>query len=233
MSTSSRRCEGDAPRVGVLIRARRHKLGMTLQALGDAAGVSISYLSLIERDQATPSLGTLSQIARHLDVDLDFFISVPSARSALTRADERERFSVSGSSIVYERLAADFAGNVLSSFILTIPPGYQSETASHEGEEFVFILGGSITERLDDEEVILHAGDSMHFRGNRPHSWSNHTRVPARVLWTGTLPIFRSRPGGPRDLEPANGAGRPESGRKPGKMARRSPNTRMPPRRAR
>lgn len=209
-------------------------MNMTLQALGEAAGVSISYLSIIERDQATPSLGTLSQIARHLDVDLDFFISMPSARNALTRADKREKFSVSGSSIIYERLAADFAGNVLSSFILTIPPGYQSETASHEGEELVFILKGSITERLDDEEVILCAGDSLHFRGNLPHSWGNHTCAPARVLWTGTLPIFRSRLGVSVGWKHANGTDRPEGGKEvPGKMTRRPPKTRMPPGRAR
>ena len=199
--------------MGTLIRARRHKMGMTLQALGDAAGVSVSYLSIIERDQATPSLGTLAQIARHLDVDLDFFVSMPSVKDALTRAGGRERFAVSGSSIIYERLAADFAGNVLSSFILTIPPGYRSETVSHEGEELLFVLDGSITDRLDDEEMILHAGDSLHFRGNRPHSWSNHTGAPARVLWTGTLPIFRSRLSGPAGLEPASETKRPEGGK--------------------
>ena len=166
---------------------------MTLQELGDAAGVSTSHLSVIERDQATPSLGTLAQIARHLDVDLDFFVSVPKMRDALTRAGQREKFHVSGSSILYERLAADFAGNVLSSFILTIPPGYRSETVSHEGEEILYILEGSITDWLDDDEMILLPGDSLHFRGNRPHAWANHTKAPARVLWTGTLPIFRSR----------------------------------------
>ena len=209
-------------------------MGMTLQALGDAAGVSVSYLSIIERDQATPSLGTLAQIARHLDVDLDFFVSMPSMKNALTRADERERFAVSGSSIIYERLAADFAGNVLSSFILTIPPGYRSETVSHEGEELLFILDGSITDRLDDEEMILHAGDSLHFRGNRPHSWANHTSAPARVLWTGTLPIFRSRLRGPFGPEPANGARRPEGGkREPSKTKRGRLGTRMPPGRPR
>ncbi len=196
-------------------------MGLTLQALGDAAGVSIGYLSVIERDQATPSLGTLAQIARHLDVDLDFFVSMPSARNALTRADEREKFAVSGSSIIYERLAADFAGNVLSSFILTIPPGYRSETVSHEGEELLFILEGSITDRLDDEEMILHAGDSLHFRGNRPHSWANHTGAPARVLWTGTLPISRSRLGGSFGPKLANGTRRAKDGKKePSKMER-------------
>ena len=217
--------------MGALIRARRHKMGMTLQALGDAAGVSVSYLSIIERDQATPSLGTLAQIARHLDVDLDFFVSMPSVKSALTRADERERFAVSGSSIIYERLAADFAGNVLSSFILTIPPGYRSETVSHEGEELLFILDGSITGRLDDEGMILRAGDSLHFRGNRRHSWANHTDAPARVLWTGTLPIFRSRLGGSFGLELANGTKRPDGGKKePSEMGGRLRTGKLPSR---
>ncbi len=193
MSTSTRRAGDDAPLVGMLIRARRRKLGMTLQELGDAAGVSISHLSVIERDQATPSLGTLAQIARHLDVDLEYFVAVPKMRDALTRAGQREKFHVAGSSILYERLAADFAGNVLSSFILTIPPGYKSEAVSHDGEEILFILAGSITHWMDDERIILNEGDSLHFRGNRPHAWANHTKLAARVLWTGTLPIFRQR----------------------------------------
>jgi transcriptional regulator with XRE-family HTH domain len=185
--------EAAAPRIGALIRARRRQLQMTLADLSAAAGVSVGHLSVVERDQATPSLGTLAQIARHLDVPMAYFIAVPDAETGLTRAATRERFSLHGSSIIYERIAADFAGNVLSSFILNIPPGYRSETVSHEGEEILYVLEGSITDRLDDEEMLLSAGDSLHFRGNRPHSWSNDTEGVARVLWTGTLPMFRGR----------------------------------------
>lgn len=181
------------PKVGALIRARRRRLHMTLQELCTAAGISVGYLSQVERDHATPSLGTLAQIARSLDVGVDYFIATPSAEDGLTRAAERNRFSVDGSSIVYERIAADFAGNLLSSFILHVPPGYRSETVAHEGEEIIFVLEGLIVHRLDDDEMVLSPGDSLHFRGNRPHSWSNDTDRTARVLWTGTLPMFRSR----------------------------------------
>lgn len=181
------------PKIGALIRARRRQLQMTLQELCDAAGISVGYLSQVERDHATPSLGTLAQIARSLDVGVDYFIATPSMEDGLTRAGERNRFSVDGSSIVYERIAADFTGNVLSSFVLHVPPGYRSETVSHEGEEILYLLDGSITQRLDDEEMVLRAGDSLHFRGNRPHSWSNDTKETACLLWTGTLPMFRSR----------------------------------------
>ena len=181
------------PRVGALIRARRRRLHMTLQELCDAAGISVGYLSQVERDLATPSLGTLAQIARSLDLGVDYFIATPSMEDGLTKAAERDRFSVDGSSIIYERLAADFTGNELSSFILNVPPGYRSETVSHAGEEILYVLEGAITQRLDDQEMVLCAGDSLHFRGNRPHSWSNHTAEVARLLWTGTLPMFRSR----------------------------------------
>lgn len=180
-------------KVGALIRARRRQKGVTLQELCELAGISVGYLSQVERDQATPSLGTLAQIAGALDVGVDYFIATPSAEDGLTRARERTRFSVDGSSIVYERIATDFAGNVLSSFILNVPPGFRSETVSHEGEEILFILEGSITQRLNDQEIVLAAGDSLHFRGNSPHSWSNDSDRMARLLWTGTLPMFRSR----------------------------------------
>jgi len=168
------------PRVGALIRARRRQQQLTLEALGKSAEVSVGYLSQVERDHATPSLGTLASIARALGVGIDYFVSAPKPETALTRAGERNRFSVDGSSIIYERLATDFPGNQLSSFVM------------HEGEEILFVLEGSITQRLDGEEMIMSAGDSLHFRGNRPHSWSNHTDQPARLLWTGTLTLFRS-----------------------------------------
>ncbi len=191
------------PKVGALIRARRRQAGITLQALCDAAGISVGYLSQVERDLATPSLGTLAQIARSLGVGIDYFIAAPGAEDGVTREGERERFSVDGSSCVYERIAADFAGNILSSFLMTVPPGYRSETVSHEGEEIIFVLDGAITQRVDNAEVVLGPGDSMHFRGNRPHAWSNHTDRPARLLWTGTLRMFRGpgarpAPSGPK-----------------------------------
>ncbi|MCE3544130.1 helix-turn-helix transcriptional regulator, partial [Escherichia coli] len=62
-----------------MIRARRRQLQLTLQEICDAAGISVGYLSQVERDHATPSLGTLAQIARSLDVGVDYFIATPTA----------------------------------------------------------------------------------------------------------------------------------------------------------
>lgn len=181
-----------AARVGALIRARRHALRMTLQTLGQDAGVSVGYLSQVERDQASPSISTLASIARALKVGVDYFIAAPSTQDALTRTDRRMQFSVNDPRISYERLHAEFPGNVMSSFLITIAPGYRSENANHEGEELVFVTEGELTLLIEDEEMRIGPGDSIHFRGNRIHSWANNGEAPVKLLWAGTLTMFRS-----------------------------------------
>lgn len=178
------------PKLGPLIRRRRKQLGLTLQTLCNRAGVSVGYLSQVERDNATPSLGTLAQIADGLDVGLDYFIATPRPADSLTRAESRPQFSITGSSIGYESLASDFPGAELSSYILHVPAGYASEVVSHEGEEIIFVLDGEIEQTLDGQVFRMTAGDSLHYSGLRPHSWKNPTDQPARILWTGTLAVL-------------------------------------------
>ncbi len=178
--------------VGGLIRERRRSLNMTLKELGELASLSVGFLSQVERDQATPSLGALSMIARGLDVDMEFFVSSPAVHRGRTRHNERQSFSVDDSSLRYERLGADFAGKSLSSFIIHVPAGYKSETVSHEGEEIIFILSGEVVTYVEGEKVVLGEGDSLHFRSTRQHSWENLTKETCKILWTGTAPLFRN-----------------------------------------
>ena len=191
------------PRVGALIRARRRQLHMTLQALGDAAGLSVGFLSQVERDQATPSLGALAGIARGLGVDIDYFIATPSIGNGVTRAGERTTFSLPGSSVMYERLHAEFPGRGLSSFIMIVPPGHHSEMVHHEGDELLYVLDGEISQTVDGVTIRLRAGDSLHFRGSSDHSWANESKRPARILWTGTMSILRPRQEGERPARQA------------------------------
>lgn len=181
------------PALGALIRKRRKQLDLTLQALCDAAGLSVGYLSQVERGQSTPSLGTLAQIAQALSVGLEYFISTPKPSDSLTRAGARPQFSIDGSSIMYESVSADFPGAELSSYILHVPAGYASEEVSHEGEEIIFLLDGEITQTLGGQTFILQQGDSLHYTGSTPHSWSNETQTTTRILWTGTLSVLQRK----------------------------------------
>ena len=178
------------PKLGALVRKRRKQLGLTLQGLSDATGVSTGYVSQIERDLALPSLGTLAQIAAGLDVELEFFIKSHKPKDAITRAGSRARFSIAGSSISYEALSNDYPGSEMSSYIMHVPVGYESELVSHQGEEIIYILEGEIEQTLDGQVFTMRTGDSLHYSGELPHSWANRSGSPARILWTGTLSVL-------------------------------------------
>lgn len=160
---------------------------MTLQELSDASAVSLSYISQIERDQVTPTLGTLANLARALGLGLDYFVTMPKVADSLVRRQDRRRFSLDGLTQQYEQVGADLPNHELSAFIIYVPAGYHSEAVSHDGEEFIHLLSGRLEIVLDGENLTLRKGDSLHYRGNRRHSWSNATGKEAQLLWVGRL----------------------------------------------
>lgn len=176
------------PLSGQRIRDLRRRAGLTLQALSDQAGISVGFLSQVERDKGTPSLGTLAQLASALGVSIEYFIATPKANDSITRSQERERFAIADSSLQYERLSTDLPGGTLTSLMIHIPVGYSSELTSHAGEELIVLLEGTVRQTLGDSTFVLNAGDTLHFMGDTPHSFANIGDVPARMVWTGTSP---------------------------------------------
>lgn len=187
--------------IGGMIRTRRQKLDLTLQDVSREAGISVGYLSLIERDKATPTLTTLARIAAALGVGVDAFVGKPQPADCITREGERPQFLLGKSEIRYERLGAVFPGSEMSSFVLTIDPGYTTEQSGHYGEEMFYVLSGRIDFTLDGQLMELRAGDSAHYDSTRPHAWANPYDETARVIWTGTLDIFGDRPGSEQRAE--------------------------------
>lgn len=196
--------QGAAPPLGPLMRRRRKALGLTLRAAAAAADLSTGYLSQVETGKAVPTLGTLAQIARALGVGLDYFVVQGRPGDALSRAEGRRRFSVPGSPVEYEGISADYPGSNLVSYILHIPEGYESEVAAHEGEEIIVLLSGTIDQTLGGETMRMTTGDSLHYDGATPHSWTNPGPGPARVLWTGTLAVLKAGGGSGLPPLPAN-----------------------------
>mgnify|MGYP001817293809 CR=1 FL=1 len=180
-------------KLGQLIRKCRQQRKMTLKELCDNAGISVGYLSQVERGNATPSLGTLAQISHALDLGLDYFVARPKPADAVSYADKRPKFSISDSGMTYEALSSEFPGHELSAYIMNCPPGFVSETFQHDGEEFIYILSGSIEQTLDGDALTLREGDSLHYNGITPHAWRTLGDSPARILWTGTLVVLQGQ----------------------------------------
>jgi transcriptional regulator with XRE-family HTH domain len=180
--------------LGSRLRARRQHLNLTLKDVADRAGLSVGFISQIERGITTPSLSSLGSVARVLGVHIGDFLSQPKLTAPMTRQSERPHFAIGDGSFTYERLSSSFPGNVLRSVIIHEPPGYRSEPIAHEGEEIFFILDGALTVEVDQQRLVLEAGDSIHFQSTRIHSTWNHTIQPATILHTCTMDVFGDEP---------------------------------------
>ena len=175
--------------LGTRLRNRRQQLGLTLKEVGDQAGLSVGFISQIERGITIPSLTSLINVCRVLKSEVGEFLTQPAGKP-VTRHDQRPVYALGDNAYSYERLSAAFPGNVLRSVILHDPPGFRSEPQSREGEELFFILEGALTIEIDGEPTILEAGDSLHFPSTRTHVTWNHMTRPTTVLHTCTMDVF-------------------------------------------
>lgn len=207
--------------LGTRLRERRQELSLTLKEVADGAGLSVGFISQIERGITTPSLTSLVGVSRVLKMHVSDFLAQPRGIAALTRRSERPHYAVHSNSLTYERLSASFPGNVLRSVIIHEPPGHRSEPIAHEGEEMFFILEGALTVEVEGERMILDVGDSIHFPSTKTHSTWNHTTSPTILLHVCTMDVFGDEPAAPNgdaDTAVRRGSGR----RRAAKASKRS-----------
>jgi transcriptional regulator with XRE-family HTH domain len=178
--------------LGERLRQQRKATGKSLKDIADATGLSVGFISQIERNLAIPSLSSLATVADVLGVTIGELTGRRGAAEPDTYHDKREAYSLPDGQVRYERLSTVFAGSVLHSVKFAMPIGYQSETVSHQGEEFVYVLKGRIRYRVADQTYLLNESDSLHFDAKIPHSIEalSSDQGFAEVIWTGTLDIF-------------------------------------------
>lgn len=178
--------------LGARLRARRKQVGKTLQQVADEAGLTVGFISQIERNISVPSLASLYNVAKALQTSVDSFLSETPARqhSIVSRGGERPTYTFGSPDRLYEFLERGFPEALLNATVTHVPPGYVSETMAHEGEEFLYVLSGEMVYEVDAETYRLKAGDTLHFQSNRPHKSRNEGTVHAVELWVGTMRLF-------------------------------------------
>ena len=176
--------------LGEQLRHCRKEARLTMQYVADNAGLSVGFISQVERGLAAPSLSSLRSIARVLQRPISEFLEQPGSSTDATRSGRRVSYRVADGSVSYERLSANFPGSALRSVIIHEPPGHRSEPISHEGEELFYMLQGEITVEIEGERKILRQGDSMHFDSRRTHATWNHSGQTVSILWSGTMDVF-------------------------------------------
>lgn len=179
---------GAAGAIGARLRQLRTRRGLSLARVAKAAGISVGFLSAIERSQMSASISTLRRLARFYQTNiLDFFDPAEVSRR-LVRPSERKVLEA-GPGVRMELLA--WGNTVMEPHLFRIAPKAGSgESYTHEGEEFLLVLRGELHLALESQEFRLKSGDSFYFESATPHRWKNPGRSETWVLWVNTPPTF-------------------------------------------
>ncbi|MES2055008.1 MAG: XRE family transcriptional regulator [Pseudomonadota bacterium] len=178
------------PLIGAAIRDRRKRLGMTLQALADACGLSVPFLSQVERDLAMPSLVSLTSIASALGVEMSYFVGAPRPGQIVRRGDQPEYLQFGTSPVVYARLSGRHEERKMEALHIIVPPGLASPATHREGEGFWYVLEGELDVWIGQEHFLLRAGDSAHFDQRHPYRMRNGGSRDVKMIWVGTPALF-------------------------------------------
>lgn len=193
---SSKDASNDMPgplRLGRMLRERRKTIGKTMKQVAKETNLTEGFISQIERGLSTPSLISLYNVANALDTSVDAFLSQPPRHdyAMISHAGGRRGYNVATKDRVYELLERGFPGAVLNGCITEVPIGYVSELTTHEGEDFIYLIEGTMVYEIEGRPYHLNAGDTLHFPSNLRHRARNIGSGPARELWVGTTHILK------------------------------------------
>jgi transcriptional regulator with XRE-family HTH domain len=184
--------ETDAAAIGAQIRELRKVRGYTLQKVADGAGISVGYLSQIERNQSNLPLSVLNKISDVLGVQMNWFFqsegnSPPGERDAVVRKANRRRLNLTGQGIVEELLSPNLKGPI-ELLLTTIEPHADSGEYSHAGAEAGIVITGVLDLWVDGNHYRLEEGDSFSFKSSDVHRSANPGDAPTKIVWVVTPP---------------------------------------------
>ena len=165
--------------IGDKLRDLRESKGLTGYQLARLAGISEARLMAFEEGYATPTIATLVKISQALGVGMGFFFQEhkPPTRVEVTRADQRrpaEQHEKRGEDELYysyQSLSPTFPDKRMQPFFIEVDcvDIDSVQPAVHPGEEFIFVLEGTLEWRGGDEAHQLGPGDAIHFDSSIPH----------------------------------------------------------------
>lgn len=180
--------DGAAGAIGRRLRQLRSRRGKSLAEVAANVGISVGFLSAIERSQMSASVGTLRRLARYYKTNILDFFDPADGNGRVVRPTTRKVLEA-GPGVRMELLA--WGNTVMEPHLFRIAPKADSgESYTHEGEEFLLVMRGALKIALAGEEFHLKAGDSFYFESATPHRWKNPGRSETWVLWVNTPPTF-------------------------------------------
>ncbi len=165
---------------------------ISISELSERSGLTEEQINLIYSSDKIPSLSSLIKISRALGVRLGTFLDdsenfgpvVNRSEDKLQPATFTSHLSTENSHMDFYSLAARKAGRAMEPFVINIVPGDKIDKfpSSHEGEEFIYVLSGSITVNYGNENYVLNVGDSIYYDSIVDHLITATNNETAQIL---------------------------------------------------
>ena len=175
--------------LGQRIKDCRTEKGMTQEELADRAELSKGFISQVERDLTSPSIATLIDILQCLGTTIGEFFN-----------EEAEEQIVFGKNDYFIKKDTELQNeiqwiipnaqkNTMEPIRLTLEAGGSTyPDTPHEGEEFGYVLQGSVSIHLGSHTYKAKKGESFYYTSDKTHYLSS--RTGATVLWVSSPPSF-------------------------------------------
>ena len=165
------------------IRQIRTQQKLSLRALAELSKLSTHAISLIERGDNSPTVSSLHNLASALGVPITaFFEQFGDEHTVHLKRGNRPTSATNGVSM--ENLGSGLPHQQIEPFLMRIKPGNSSTSSqiTHAGEEFVYVLKGTLRCTINDKVYPLEEGDSLLFLASQPHIYQNHTSGVVEIL---------------------------------------------------
>jgi len=159
-------------KIGLVLRNMRLKQGRTMQEIANSCGLSKSMISKIETDLVFPTVATLSRIANALGTNVSSILEEDSDFSEIVISQNKAEMGIIHTERGYGiyPFAASFKKKKMQPFLFLVKKGEVKEHhVTHEGEEFIYILEGTIKFQIGNAEYLLNEGDAFYFNAHKPH----------------------------------------------------------------
>lgn len=177
--------------IGQKLKELRIAKNLTQEELADRAELSKGFISQLERDLTSPSISTLVDILQCLGTSLkDFFQEESEEQIVFGNEDYFEKVDTELENTV-EWIIPNAQKNMMEPIRLTLKPGGSTyPDLPHEGEEFGYVLQGSIQIHIGKKVYHAKKGESFYFTPHSEHYIKANRSTGAKLIWVSTPPNF-------------------------------------------
>lgn len=177
--------------IGKKLKELRIAKNLTQEELADRSELSKGFISQLERDLTSPSIATLVDILQCLGTDLrEFFNDSADEQIVFGEQDYFEKIDAELKNKI-EWIIPNAQKNSMEPIRLTLEPGGATyPDIPHEGEEFGYVLRGSIVIHLGNRVIKAKKGESFYFIPNTQHYITAGGKTGAELIWVSTPPSF-------------------------------------------